>query len=692
MAEEKDKKKKINYLPDDDVDKHAEFIARQKTDHYVVKYHHPKWKELIAWVQKGEQFSEWKGDEMVPVKLNRRVKRVVINLMKPLGEAIEGKLNLIYQIAGLPNSSEDEDIKAAKVSTRICAHVDYVNQIEDVNEDLKWDLVHTGNAFKKRVWNDKMEGFIKHEVDGKLQDPVAIKGEIEVSVPSVFNIRVDPLAKKMEDARWLIEFIEVPKEELLNQFDVTKDQLDEAIGEVGESKEKYEGLNKDDKEVDDDDPTYIVAEYWERKTKKYDEGRFIQSIGKLILFKDKNPALGEIPFWHYGFKKSGDSLMATGPFHHVQPVQREFNRMVSMTSEHLEGWRAKMVVPIGAIVKEGSYTDGAFELLEVDNTKGEVKPLQTPELSPQVTTWRDFLMGSVDTVSNVHEVSYSQLPKYASRAPASLFSMMLEQEDLKIAPMMKRINANFIKEATFTLKLAEKKYKQARLIKIMGRGEETSIEYFKGAEINGNYDVELSIGASLHQSKVIQQRLLIELYTNGILDDKSKILKLLEMGDVGNELRGEFVDEKRAEHENQLFNKGEVPIPQLNEAGMPDIFTRTDNGVFVWIHDNHITHMESHTNISKTEEAKEWSEDTWFAMEIHILGHFQMLQGFRQMGGQLGVQSRPGAEPIQQGARPQPSQQVQATGSVGMARPGPKPSGATATPTPGAGATASVVS
>ena len=67
MAEEKDKKKKVNYLPTDDVDKHVEFISRQKIDHYVVKYHHPKWKELIAWVQKGEQFSEWKGGQMVEV-------------------------------------------------------------------------------------------------------------------------------------------------------------------------------------------------------------------------------------------------------------------------------------------------------------------------------------------------------------------------------------------------------------------------------------------------------------------------------------------------------------------------------------------------------------------------------------------------------------------------------------------------
>ena len=298
-------------------------------------------------------------------------------------------------------------------------------------------------------------------------------------------------------------------------------------------------------------------------------------------------------------------------------------------------------------------------------------------------------MGAKDMVSNVHEVSYSQLPKYASRAPASLFSMMLEQEDLKIAPMIKRINANFIKEATYTLKLAERKYKQARLIKIMGRGEEASIQYFKGAEINGNYDVELSIGASLHQSKVIQQRLLIELHQNGILEDKSKILKMLEMGDVGNELRAEVVDEKRAAHENQLFMKGEVPLPQMinqtpeNPQGTPDIFTRTENGVFVWLHDNHITHMESHTAVCKSEEAKQWSEDTWFAMEIHILGHFQMMQGFRQMGGQLGAQVRPGAEPQQATTATRPASQPTA-GAGGMAKPGPKPP--TATPVQGAGA------
>ena len=31
----------------------------QITGHPVVKIHHGRWKELIAWTDKGEQFSEW---------------------------------------------------------------------------------------------------------------------------------------------------------------------------------------------------------------------------------------------------------------------------------------------------------------------------------------------------------------------------------------------------------------------------------------------------------------------------------------------------------------------------------------------------------------------------------------------------------------------------------------------------------
>src|SRR4030042_5934552 len=76
------------------------FLSKQVKDHPVVKKHHGKWKELIDWTDEGNQYSEWdkQASVMRPVTLKRRKRRVVINLMKPVAEALESKINTSYRV------------------------------------------------------------------------------------------------------------------------------------------------------------------------------------------------------------------------------------------------------------------------------------------------------------------------------------------------------------------------------------------------------------------------------------------------------------------------------------------------------------------------------------------------------------------------------------------------------------------
>lgn len=638
MAEEKN-----SVLKKEDEEKFIDFINKQVKEHPVVTQHHPKWSELIAW-ESGDQFSEYDpvSRGMIPVALKVRKKKVVINLMKPLAEAIEGKINFVSMYSGLPNSSDMEDIAAAKIATTLLSHNDYVNDTENLNEELKYDLIRTGNAWRKWVWDTGAFGYIKGE--DKSGNPKAVRqaGELVGSVPSVFNIRPDPTAKTRDDMRWLIELAEVTEEAILENFDISKEELREGAAETGYDASKYVGMYEKENEKDKDEPTHIVKYYWEKSTKKYPNGRHLIVVGKIVLWKGENPCLGEIPYFHYGFKRYGNSIWHTGPLHHVQDIQREYNRMVSIISEHIEGWRPKLQIGPGALVKNGSYTKDALEIVEVDSTKGDIRPIAVPELSPQVLAQRDFLSGALNTVANVHEVSYSQLPQYATRAPASLYSMMLEQENLKIDPMIKRINKALVEEGRFRLRMMEKYYKQERLIKVVGRSNEASIAYFKGSDLKGNTDVKLNIGVNIHQSKVVQQRLLLELKGQGAPIDWNKIFKLIGEGDIEEELRGDIADEVRAQRENQAFISDQYDKK------------REDGGVFLYLHDNHNLHLDYHTNLAKTEEAQRWPEKKWEALQQHIMEHYQLMATLSNAqalstgaGGQAAPTGQPGISPNQ---------------------------------------------
>ena len=594
-----------------ETEKFLTFLDEQVVNHPVVKTHHSKWKELIEWCDNGNQYTTWdeENGKLIDVRpmLKRRRRHLVVNLMKPLVEVLDSKLNMNHLIDGFPNSSEVKDVQGAKVATKLLAHNAYVNDEEALWEDFKYDLTRTGMGWFKWVWDTAATG----KVQGKDGQAVDEEGEVMGYIPSVFNMRWDPTAKDIAHCRWVIEIDEITDQEITDLFEITQEELDAIDAQGRAAGEKFVGMNEKAEDKDPNEKTRIIRYYWERKSKQFPSGRHIIAIPGKILWQGKNPALGELPYWYAYFKRNGNSFVGTGPLHHVQILQRMFNRLCSMIMEHIEAWRAKMIVPLGALPKEGAFTAGPFELLEVDSSRGEIHPMATPALDAQVTGFRDWLASAFNTVSNVHEVSYSQLPQYSSRAPASLFSMMLEQENIKIDPLIKRLNKMIVSMAKFRLRLMDHYYKQPRLVKVIGLGQESTIQYFKGADLNGNFDVKLAIGVSLHQSKIIQQRLLMELKTNGVITDNNKLLKLLNLGNIETEIRSDIADEERAIRENQQF---------VNNTWAK---ARNEGGVFVYVHDDHRVHLDYHTNLSKTEEAQGWPEDQWQGLQNHISEHYQ---------------------------------------------------------------------
>jgi len=142
----------------------------------------------------------------------------------------------------------------------------------------------------------------------------------------------------------------------------------------------------------------------------------------------------------------------------------------------------------------------------------------------------------------------------------------------------------------------------------------------------------LDIGVSLNQSNTIQQRLILELWKEGIFtqEDRMKIIELLNLGTASHALRSDIVDREKALRENQAF---------LDDAYGKK---REEGGVFCWIHDDHALHINTHTDWGKSEEAQKWPEERWKAFEKHILKHLEWLVAL-QRGAQT-IEKGPGVE------------------------------------------------
>lgn len=631
-------------------EEYCSWVNNQAIKHPVVTAHHGKWKELIEW-ELGNQFSLWSGADsaVMPVTLRIRKKMIVINLMKPLNETIEGKLNFDYHIIGVPNSGERKDVRGAQVATKLIDYNDYVNGIEELMEEMKYDLLRPSISCIKWMYDKNAVGALSKKGN-------KIPGEVIGEVVPIFNIRPDPVAKTKAQMRWIVELKEVTKQAVSEAF---PDLSDETIDGLSEAKDKkQEGRYVRQEEVDKDEDTLILKELWARPCELYEKGRLIYSCHDKVLEVKDNPSPDhDIPHFFFFYKKSPYSFWPRGPLHFVQDIQREFNRMISIRSEHHEAWRPKMAVGKGALLRANSMTVDSFELVEVDfNKGGPPVPIRMPELSTQLLDYIHFLEGSIDKVSNVHEVSYARLPQYASRAPASLYSMMLEQENVKLSSMVKRINKTLQDMAKFRLKLMDKHYTHPRLVKIMGEDKSASIEYFEKADLNQNFDVRLERGVSLNQSATIQQRLMLELWNAKILgpEDRRKIKRMIFEGSGAEEIRADLADSDKAQRENQAF------LDKTHKN------TRQKGGVAVYMHDDHELHMDSHTDFIKSEEGQQLDDTTYKELSLHIEEHFvylqrvmaamqqaQMLSGQGQGGQQMAEErmgGTPGPEPGQAGS------------------------------------------
>uniref|UniRef100_A0A6M3IYX9 Portal protein n=1 Tax=viral metagenome TaxID=1070528 RepID=A0A6M3IYX9_9ZZZZ len=596
----------------------SQWVDDQCSGHPVVNAHHGQWKEIIDWTDNGNQFSVWDvgNRRMSPVELRRRKKKIVINLMKPLSEAIESKINLYYKVAGQPNSAEQKDIFGAEVAGKLIDYNDYTNSIEERFDDVKYDMTRTGQGAVKCVWDGGMAARGKTRDNG---ESVAMSGDVLVEHVPIFNLRPDPMARNQKQLRWMIEIIETSREELKEKFlkykRITEQEIEEASAESEDEKAiRHAEANEGPK------GNLVIKEFREIPSSAFGKGRHIFVFNKKAIFvgENDNPN-GHLGYFFYYFKKSPYSFWGRSPLFFVQPIQREFNRTVSMISEHVEAWRPKMAVGQGALKRAGSMTVDSFEIVEVDFSRGEPRPITMPELSGQVLAYRDFLISSVDRVSNVHEVSYSRLPQYASRAPASLYAMMLEQENMKLDPMIQKTNGTIRDMCKFRLQLMDKHYDKKRMVKIVGENRSASVQYFSKADLNSNFDIRLEIGVSLRQSTTIQQRLLIELWEKNIIEqspkNRNKISQMLNLGTAEQSFRTDMADIEKAMRENQAFIDNKYVFDG-------DIHENRMKGGVIWlIDDDHELHIETHVTLLKSEEAAKWEQERWDALVEHINKH-----------------------------------------------------------------------
>lgn len=604
MADKKTKEKEVKFIPLAPADQSEEQrvkvveIVNEWTNGAVVKNWHGYWREYIYWFW-GDQYMWYNKEtgELVDLSIIlEREHKNVYNRILPMIRQMYGEIRYPHSFYVEPNTTEPEDIKAAKLSSSVVEYLNIKGNFKDKINQAKFRNLITANIYWKVWWNKNLDAYIKGE-KGK---PQGEKGDIDFDYISCFNVRPDPLAKNPSEWRWFDEGKELPAAAVEAEFNLLPKTLP-----TGSMK----STNIDVFDIESEkskEGTVVRIEHWEKKSKERPKGRFMVVTDShwLLWDKDSPAADGEIPYFKLpGIMPILNSQFDDSAVRLAQPAQRKLNRYGSMVDESIEDYRVKCLIPSQTFSASEykKYTRAGIEFVEYQPGIGTPYWQAPPPLPEFLVNWLAFQENEIEEETSLRKISKAQIPKYGTRASGVLWKGLKGQDEKVLLPIVEDTDTALLAPMKYMLKLVQKHYSVPRLIKITGKNKTTSHIFLTGTELRDNTDVRVKAGVEMFSQREEKKAIVDAMIQKGYIQEPRKAFELLDYKGLEEFMEDEYVDERKAERENYQMKEGKTPKVH------PD--------------DNHNVEYVIHNNQRKREEFLLWPEKKQDVLLKHIDAH-----------------------------------------------------------------------
>lgn len=469
----------------------------------------------------------------------------------------------------LPESNSSEDKDAARLS------LDILNaQIERLSADQKRLMLYMwmqecGHAFVGVYWDPTL-GKIMADPEGN--GDAEFEGDIRLDVISPFEMFPDPLAKDMDDLQWIVRAKVRPLEYFRSQYPdngalvkeegtwLLSAQYESRINSIN-SRGPAQGTIANVKN------TAIELAYYEKRSRKYPNGRFVVAANGVLL-ENKELPLGEIPFAKFDDVLIGGKFYSDAIITHLRPLQDAYNTVIRMRTEWVRKLlTGKLIAPRGAQISQESFNDQSGELAYytiVPNAPngGQPVPMPMPTIPQYAYTEQEHLDQMFNEISGISEVSKGNLP--SASIPAIGMQLLVEQDDTRIGVVTENSEHGWAKIASLILKQVQENWVLPRKLKIAGDSGYI-VKEIEGSELKDHTDVKVVRGSTMPGSKVLKRQEILNAFQQGLLGDpndpevKAKVLSWLEFGDVNAIWLDQSLDEAQIRRGIDQIEKGIIP-------------------------------------------------------------------------------------------------------------------------------------
>lgn len=439
-------------------------------------------------------------------------------------------------VAMRPQTSDQDDHRKADAADRVVRWSIRKYIMQEKVDTLCLHALGYGTGFMKTVWDSTRGDIIDFdEESGELK----LEGDIAISVPFVWNIRLDPDAKSWDEMKWLFETVYIDYEEALARWPDKEDQLKKA------RVEKKDGYGSRGKETQLEDNHYNcveLLEYWETglPTNGY-LGRYCITTVDGDVVEPCRPS----PF---RFKRAGavsridrrddltdvqKELMARRlpeqarlPYHilsdidipnmvwgrsfveYAAQLQDNMNQMDTAILDNIKAHSAaRLVLPEAAEIAEDGLSDDTWDVVRITGNQPPyfVKP---PEMMPDMSNSRAQHLQGINDICGVNESMFGQQSReqsgqamqYATNQGNMVRRRIFNKYVLAVESIYRAI-----------LDLIRKHWTVERTIHVLGKEKALEAIDLKGADIDGGYDVVGEYGVTLSLDPITRREEILTL-------------------------------------------------------------------------------------------------------------------------------------------------------------------------------------
>jgi hypothetical protein len=547
-----------------------------------------------------------------------------INFVGPAVLTSYAKITQTRQTARTqPGGTSPDDEKDARACDKLLDYLEPTAGAEEARaKATQWMLI-TGTGLLKDCWDKSLGAVVA-------QDPQTGKdvheGEIQEYAISPFEFYGEPGCLEIEEMEWCFHVTLRPASYVKRMWgiDVSESEYDDSMTYETQLRSIISGEGGKEKGC-------IVKEFFRRPTDEYPGGQYVVYVndnvveeGKDEQGESKNPSNETpLPFTPLRANPRPGSFWGLAFVDNMIDPQRIYNKT---KGEGLEIQRLtskpKHLVPIGSLMEGKEITNAPGEDIRytpVNGLKPEVmKGADIPEGYHKVI---DTTRSELYDASGQHEVSHGQSPFTRT---ATGIAYLQEQDDARLAPIIRNYDRAFEKSSEAKLKLARQYYDEPRLLHIVGADNKTEVVAFSRDMIPNNINVHIQAGGSaLPRSRVARQDFLLKLWTlpRPIIDDPKVMLDLLEFGEISGVYENIKQDINQAGRENDTMTGTVNGAPaQAGAMGQP---TQGQEIVPRDFH-NHLVHIKEHNKVRNSVQYEEMAQPTQQIIDKHVALHQQM--------------------------------------------------------------------